>query len=154
MSATSPTVTIEPLRADDFAAWSPLWRGYLDFYQANVDDATTRLTFARLTGGAEPMGGFLARAAGGEAIGLVHWITHRSCWTAGDYCYLQDLFVVQNRRGAGAGRALIEAVAAKARASGCSRVHWLTHVSNVQAMRLYDDVAERSGFVQYRIMLS
>jgi GNAT superfamily N-acetyltransferase len=153
MIASRTAMTIAALKADDFAVWTPLWRGYLDFYRANVDEATTRLTFARLTGGAEPMGGFLARDADGAAVGLVHWISHRSCWTAGDYCYLQDLFVATGQRGSGVGRRLIEAVTEKARALGCSRVHWLTHETNVQAMQLYDQVAERSGFVQYRKIL-
>jgi GNAT superfamily N-acetyltransferase len=71
----------------------------------------------------------------------------------GDYCYLQDLFVAADRRGGGVGRLLIDAVAGKARALGCSRVHWLTQETNADAMRLYDKVAARSGFVQYRILL-
>jgi hypothetical protein len=29
-------------------------------------------------------------------------------------------------------------------------VHWLTHETNTDAMLLYDRIAERSGFVQYR----
>jgi GNAT superfamily N-acetyltransferase len=40
--------------------------------------------------------------------------------------YLQDLFVADSARGLGLGRALIEAVYEKAKADGCSRVHWLT----------------------------
>lgn len=154
MDAGPPSTVIATLTADDFAAWSPLWRGYLDFYRATVDAETTALTFARLTGGVEPMGGFLAADGEGAAIGLVHWIAHRSCWTIGDYCYLQDLYVAPARRGAGVGRRLIEAVVDKARALGCSRVHWLTHATNARAMHLYDQVAERSGFVQYRKMLT
>jgi GNAT superfamily N-acetyltransferase len=154
-SAATPTprVTIVPLFAADHAEWAPLWRGYLDFYRAAVDAKTSETTFARLTSSFEPMGGFLARDGDGAAIGLVHWIVHRSCWTIGDYCYLQDLFVASGRRGGGVGRLLIEAVAAKARTLGCSRVHWLTHETNRDAMQLYDKVAERSGFVQYRIRI-
>jgi GNAT superfamily N-acetyltransferase len=154
-SVATPTTpaTVVRLVAADRVEWAPLWRGYLDFYRAAVDARTTETTFARLTGGAEPMGGFLARDGDGAAIGLVHWIVHRSCWTVGDYCYLQDLFVAAGRRGGGVGRLLIDAVAAKAWALGCSRVHWLTHETNRDAMRLYDKVAERSGFIQYRIMI-
>ena len=107
------------------------------------------VTFARLTGGREPMGGFIAMDDD-EAVGIVHWITHRSCWTVGDYCYLQDLFVAPGRRGGGIGRKLIEAVYDKARGLGCSRVYWLTHETNSDAMRLYDGIADRPGFVQYR----
>ena len=45
-----------------------------------------------------------------QALGLVHSIYHRSTWATGDYCYLQDLFVADDARGSGSGRALIEHV--------------------------------------------
>ena len=35
----------------------------------------------------------------------------------------------------------------------CSRVHWLTHETNTDAMLLYDRIADRSGFIQYRKIL-
>jgi GNAT superfamily N-acetyltransferase len=88
-----------------------------------------------------------------QLIGMVHYIFHRSCWTEGDYVYLQDLFVDPSIRGKGVGRALIEHVVAKAQQSDASRVWWLTHESNQQAMLLYDRIAEKSGFVQYRKLL-
>jgi GNAT superfamily N-acetyltransferase len=60
------------------------------------------------------------------------------------------LFVAPARRGGGIGRKLIETVYDKARGLGCSRVYWLTHETNADAMRLYDVIADRPGFVQYR----
>jgi GNAT superfamily N-acetyltransferase len=48
------------------------------------------------------------------------------------------------------GRALIEAVYDRARSANCGRVYWQTHETNLQAMRLYETVAERSGFIVYR----
>ena len=89
----------------------------------------------------------------GRLIGIVHYIFHRSCWTAGPYVYLQDLFTSSDARGKGVGRALIEAVYAAAKAEGAARVHWLTHETNARAMVLYNDVADRSGFLQYRKVL-
>src|SRR5579859_5289617 len=109
---------IRPLVAVDRAGWAPLWQGYLEFYKAQVSAQVTDITYARLTGGQEPMGGIVAEDAG-RLIGITHWIQHRSCWTAGDYCYLQDLFVANDRRGGGIGRKLIEAVYDKARTLGC-----------------------------------
>ena len=141
------------LTSREFEDWLPLWQGYLTFYNAQVPAATTKLTFERLTGGAEPMGGFIARDAQASAIGIVHWIQHRSCWTPGDYCYLQDLFVAPGQRNGGTGRQLIAAVYAEATSRGCSRVYWLMHESNTDAMKLYDKMAERSGFLQYRKLL-
>ena len=109
----------------------------------------TSVTWTRLLDPLEPMGGALAWS-GDIASGLVHHIQHRSCWTTGDYCYLQDLFVAKGGRGQGVGRALIEHVYTVARTAGCSRVHWLTQESNATAMVLYDSLADRSGFLQYR----
>jgi GNAT superfamily N-acetyltransferase len=142
-------VEIRVIGPGDRAAWLPLWRGYQTFYRTDLPAEATEATWARLTDPAEPVGGALAWR-GGEAVGLVHHIRHRSCWTVGDYCYLQDLFVADGARGAGIGRGLIAHVYEVAKAAGCSRVHWLTHETNADAMLLYDRIAERSGFVQYR----
>jgi GNAT superfamily N-acetyltransferase len=142
-------VTIRPLQRDDHAAWLPLWRGYQAFYEADIPAGVTALTFERLLDPAEPMAGALAWD-GADAVGLVHRIRHRSCWTAGAYCYLQDLFVSPRARGGGVGSKLIEHVYEAARREGCSRVHWLTQESNATARLLYDSLAERSGFIQYR----
>jgi GNAT superfamily N-acetyltransferase len=66
-------------------------------------------------------------------------------------CYLQDLYVGEAARGSGIGRALIAAVVDAAREAGAARVYWNTHESNAVARRLYDVVAVRTGFIQYRI---
>ena len=89
----------------------------------------------------------------GKLEGIVHYLFHRSTWTDGNYCYLQDLFVAEGGRNHGLGRALIEAVYGQAREAGASRVYWLTHESNATARALYDRVADRPGFIQYRRIL-
>ena len=151
MTATHATtdVIIRPLRVDERADWEPLWKGYQAFYKVAISDHTTAVTWTRLHDPAEPMGA-LGAYVNGKLCGIVHYIFHRSCWTIGDYCYLQDLFVAEAARGQGLGRRLIAAVEEKARAAGASRVHWLTHETNADARILYDKLAERSGFIQYR----
>ncbi|AMG86820.1 GNAT family N-acetyltransferase [Bordetella parapertussis] len=144
---------IRPLSAADHEAWLPLWKGYQEFYKVQLADAATAQTWQRFLDPAEPMHAALAWRDG-KAIGMVHWIFHRSCWTTGDYCYLQDLFVAPDVRSSGAGRALIEHVYADARAQGAARVYWLTHETNTDAMHLYDHIADRSGFLQYRKVLA
>jgi len=141
---------IRELVKADFAAWAPLWQGYLTFYESEVPDETTKLSFDRLTAGTDQMGAFVAEGDDGGLIGMVHWLRHPSTWVPNDYCYLQDLFVAPHVRGGGVGRALIEAVYARAADLGCNRVYWLTQETNETAMKLYDRVAEKSGFLQYR----
>lgn len=143
---------IRPVSAADQAAWLPLWQSYQRFYKTEIAEATSAITWRRFLDPAEPMHAALAWD-GDRAVGLVHFIYHRSCWTPGDYCYLQDLYVQEGLRGGGIGRGLIEHVYAQARADGASRVHWLTHETNTDAMQLYDRIADRSGFLQYRKLL-
>jgi GNAT superfamily N-acetyltransferase len=147
--ANPPDLVIRPLNPDERAVWQPLWQGYLTFYESQVSPETTDMLWQRLHDPAEPMS-VLGAFSGGRLIGIVQYLFHRSCWTIGDYCYLQDLFVVPEARGLGAGRALIQAVEQAARAYGASRVHWLTKEDNHAARALYDKLADRSGFIQYR----
>jgi GNAT superfamily N-acetyltransferase len=148
-SASVSNIVIKPLSESDFAAWEAQWLGYLGFYQAEISPATRLVTWQRLLDPKEPMFGALA-TVDGKAAGVVHWIFHRSCWTVEHSCYLQDLYVAPEQRGSGLGRQLIEHVCAQAKAAGSTRVHWLTHETNSTAMQLYDRIAQRPGFVQYR----
>lgn len=140
---------IRDIRADDHRQWEALWAGYLAFYQNALPTEVTDTTWSRLLDPSEPM---FCLVAEGEAglLGIVHCVLHRGTWALGDFCYLEDLFVSPNARGQGVGRALVDAVYARADALGCERVYWLTHESNASARALYDRVARRTGFIQYR----
>ena len=145
-------IDIRPVGAGERAAWEPLWKGYQTFYKVALSAEVNDTTWARLHDAAEPMH-VLGAYVDGTLTGIVHYLFHRSTWTIGNYCYLQDLFVAEAGRGHGLGRALIEAVYAAAQAEGASRVYWLTHETNATARALYDKLADRPGFIQYRRML-
>jgi GNAT superfamily N-acetyltransferase len=142
-------ITIRPLAPEDRAQWEPLWQGYLSFYKTSIPADVTDTTFARFFDETEPMHAFVAEHDG-EIVGIVHYIFHRSTWTKGPYCYLQDLFTAEHARGSGVGRKLIQAVYERAKAASASRVYWLTQEGNATARALYDKLADRPGFVQYR----
>jgi GNAT superfamily N-acetyltransferase len=143
--------TVRALQHDDFDAWLPLWKGYLEFYETELEDEITRHTFERLIDTSTDMFGALSLNDDGEAIGMVNWLTHPGTWSRGQYVYLEDLFVSVNARGTGAGRALIEHVQAWAEAAGATKVYWLTADSNKTAQQLYDRVATKTGFIHYQI---
>ena len=147
------TLSIRPLAKSDYAQWLPLWDGYNSFYGRSgptaLDPAITAMTWSRFFDAYEPVHALVADD-GGALIGLVHYLYHRSTTSLAPTCYLQDLFTRAEARGKGVGRALIEAVYDAARNAGASRVYWQTHETNRTAMRLYDQVAEKSGFLVYR----
>lgn len=142
-------IEIRQVSADDHAAWLALWQAYLRFYNTELPEAVTNSTWQRFLDPSEPTHAALA-CADGKALGMVHYIYHRSNWSIENSCYLQDLLVAPETRGTGVGRQLIEHVYATAKADGCCKVHWLTHESNATAIQLYERIAERPGFIQFR----
>lgn len=142
---------IRDLRAADRTQWDGLWRSYLDFYESDLAPDVSALTFARFLDPNEPLFALVAEdETSGELLGFVHCVLHRGTWAKDDLCYLEDLFTLASARKRGVGRALIEAVYARADELGCDRVYWLTHESNAAGRSLYDKVAEYSGNIQYR----
>jgi GNAT superfamily N-acetyltransferase len=85
----------------------------------------------------------------GRAVGLVHHVTHRTCWKVEKVCYLQDLFTLPEVRGKGVGRALIEAVYRHADRAGTPAVYWLTQDFNATARQLYDRIGLLTPFIEY-----
>jgi GNAT superfamily N-acetyltransferase len=149
----SEAVEVRAIQRVDFPDWKQLWDGYNAFYGRVGDTALapdiTLMTWARFFDAYEPMHALVA-AVSGRIVGLAHFLYHRSTIQIPPTCYLADLFTADAVRGQGVGRSLISAVYAQAKRAGSPRVYWQTHETNALAMRLYDQVAERSGFVVYR----
>ena len=152
----SDPIRIRAVQQNDFAKWKPLWDGYNAFYgrkeKTALPDAVTDMTWSRFFDGYEPMHALVAEQSG-QLVGLAHFLFHRSTISIESICYLQDLFTIEAARGNGVGRALIEEVYRYAQDAGSSRVYWQTHETNATAIKLYDKVAEKSGFIVYRKFL-
>lgn len=140
---------IRPLTAADEAEWRRLWAAYLAFYETEKPEEIYQATWARLLSPDHPNQNGLLALKDGQPIGLVHYIFHPSNWTLTDVCYLQDLYAAPTVRGTGVGRALIEAVYAKADEKGSASVYWLTQEFNATARQLYDRVAKVTPFIRY-----
>jgi GNAT superfamily N-acetyltransferase len=145
------TVRIRALQPSDKAAWQSLFKGYIEFYKSSIADDVIEETWQRLLSGAEHVHrGLVAVDDKDVPIGLAHILFHRSTWSKTWYCYLEDLFVRPDIRAEGVGEALIKAVYAAADARQVTRVYWSTQEFNYRARGLYDKVATKSVFVQYR----
>ena len=143
-------LTIRPLEAGDETAWRRLWKAYLAFYETELPERIYALTWSRLLSGQpHEYAGFLA-VKDGKPVGLAHYLFHRSCWLETNACYLQDLYADPEVRGGGIGRALIEAVYARAQVEGSREVYWMTQEFNATARKLYDRIAEKTPFLVYQ----
>lgn len=136
----------------DAAAWHGLWDQYLRFYDVDLAPDVTAATWARLMDPASPVKARLALDEGGM-IGFAIHLHHPSTWAATEDCYLEDLFVTEDARGLGAGRALIDDLIALARARGWARLYWHTDEANTRARALYDQYVASDGHIRYRMRL-
>jgi len=152
----SANFIIRPVNINDYNQWLTLWNGYNTFYgrsgETALPEEITRTTWNRFFDPSEPIHALVADN-NGELIGLTHYIFHRTTIAIAPTCYLQDLFTTEAARGKGVGRALINAVYDQAKLAGSPRVYWQTHETNLHAMKLYDKVADKSGFLVYRMLL-
>ena len=105
---------LRELNENDFDRWKRLWSAYLAFYDTTLDDIIYKTTFGRLVASDNTAQNATVACQHNEMVGLVHYIFHPDNWNIEDDCYLQDLFVIENARGLGVGRSLIEAVYAEA----------------------------------------
>ena len=156
VSPANDEFKVRTIATEDFREWKPLWDGYNAFYgragETALPPEVTQMTWSRFFDAYEPMHAMVAERSR-KLIGLVHFLFHRSTNQIAPVCYLQDLFTVEDARGKGVGRALIDAVYRHAANAGSPRVYWQTHETNGTARQLYDKVAERSGFIVYRKQL-
>jgi len=86
-----------------------------------------------------------ASAAGQRAAGVCQLRYRYGLWHDAVDCWLEDLFVSDDARGAGLGRALVDAAAERARARGCARVELDVSDGNPPALALYESAGFATG---------
>lgn len=139
---------IRKLQRNDKEQWLGLWRGYQEFYNADLSSDEDAL-FERLLA-PEADGPFgLVAIEDGAMLGITHYLFHKTSWGPEPRCYLNDLFTSATARGKGVATSLIEAVDSDARSHGCSQTWWLTQDFNKTARSLYDKLAQKTPFIKY-----
>ena len=145
------SVRVRRLEARDKPVWLSLFKGYIEFYKATVPEDVIEMTWQRLMAGAADF--HVALVAVDDADSPSAWRTCCSTARPGRRPRTATWRICSSiRRSApkGAGRALIEAAYREADARGCTRTYWATQEFNYRARALYDQVATKSPFVQYR----
>ncbi len=145
-------VEIRPVTTETLSQVEPLIEAYQRFYEVeDIDLERNREFFSRFVG-SDRDGWLLAAWRSGEAIGFGCYYRFLSSTSAVETVLMNDLYVVNEARGAGVGRALIEAGAGLAREAGAAWLEWNTAPDNNTAQALYDGTgAEKSTWINYEL---
>jgi len=130
------------------ADWEALYRGYATFYRVPMTDRILSSVWAWLNDPDHEVEGFVA-VADNRPVGLVHYRAFARPLAGETGLYMDDLFVHPDARGAGHGRALIEAVAGQARMRNVKLIRWITADDNHRARALYDTLATATRWFTY-----
>ena len=150
INPATPGLTIRPAVPADAETILQLVRGLADYERLPPPDSAAQGRLIRDMFSTPPrIQAFLGEYQG-IAAGYAFVFETYSSFLAFPTLYLEDLFVDPARRAKGAGRALIAATYVEADKRGCTRTYWSTQESNYRARGLYDQVATKSPFVQYR----
>jgi len=146
-------LSIAEIRPADHEQWKALFTAYRAGYDTTAaeDERVLATTWSWLTDDADPTRALVA-ADGPTLVGFAHVRTYGRPSDARTVVQLEDLFTAPEHRGRGVARALVGAVARIAAEEGHAVVRWTASQSNVGALRLYDELAERSTRITYDLV--
>lgn len=153
MSPGKVQPAVRPVGQSDRPHWEQLYAGYAAFYRVEQTPLMRARVWSWLMDPGHEVDGLVAEDGARRLIGLAHYRPFARPLAASTGGFLDDLFVLPEARGSGAGRALVQAVAEVGRRRDWSVIRWITAEDNAPARRLYDDVALQTGWVTYEIRL-
>jgi ribosomal protein S18 acetylase RimI-like enzyme len=146
------TADVRRVEDNEFFTWLDLYAGYGEFYETPVTDEKALLVWSWITDPEHSLEAYFAVDAEGTPIGLAHVREFARPLDGSTGLYLDDLFVLPDARGEGAGTALLEKLRNLAQERGLSVVRWITAKDNQTARRLYDRMAEKTKWVTYDLV--
>ena len=154
-SSAAARFTIRRGRPRDAATIVRLIQGLAEYERlAHQVEATTG-RIRRHGFGRRPYFETLICRRGGRAVGFALYFFTYSTFLGRPSLYLEDLFVLPEERGNGAGRALLRALAKIAVRRGCGRMEWTVLDWNKPAITFYNRLRARplKEWILYRMKL-
>jgi GNAT superfamily N-acetyltransferase len=133
----SDAVRIEPATAADVPVILDMIRALAEYERMSDEVVATEESLHESLFGAQPRAEAVLAYDGTGAVGFALWFHNYSTFLGRAGLYLEDLFVLPERRGRGIGRALFAYLARVAVERGCGRMEWSVLDWNDPAIRFY-----------------
>lgn len=136
-------LTIRRATRRDVPTILTLIRGLAEYERLLPEMQATAARIRRHGFGRRPCFETLICRRGGRPVGFALYFFTYSTFVGRPSLYLEDLFVLPEERGNGAGRALLRALAKVAVRKGCGRMEWTVLDWNRPAIRFYERLGAR-----------
>jgi GNAT superfamily N-acetyltransferase len=138
---------------DDAAAITGLIYDLAEYEKARHECTVTVEQITTALFGENPSAFCHVAEEAGDVIGLALWFRNFSTWDGVHGIYLEDLFVLPERRGAGHGKALLAALAKECADNGYSRLSWSVLNWNAPSIAFYEslDAIAQDEWTTYRL---
>jgi GNAT superfamily N-acetyltransferase len=143
---------VRPARREDVAGVWALLRGLASYERLEHEVTGSPERLAQDLFGERPRVECLVAEAEGALIGYALFYPTYSSFQTAPMLWLEDLYVVPERRGRGDGRALLGELSRLALARGCRRVGWIVLDWNASSIRFYEGLGVRragADWLQY-----
>ena len=141
---------IREIQLKDKDQWKKLYRGYADFYKAEINDKILQTVWGWLNDNKHELQGIVYEVDN-KIVALAHFRRMPRPLKGQDICFLDDLFVDPQHRGQKIGEKLINRIREISKSRGWSLVRWITRDDNLRAKSLYDRVSEKTNWDVYEL---
>ena len=141
---------IREIQLKDKDQWKKLYRGYADFYKAEINDKILQTVWGWLNDNKHELQG-IAYEVNNKIVALAHFRRMPRPLKGQDICFLDDLFVDSQHRGQKIGEKLINRIREISKSRGWSLVRWITRDDNLRAKSLYDRISEKTNWDVYEL---
>ena len=141
---------IRPIKIEDKKDWEKLYKGYADFYKVEMNDEILTTVWKWLFDQNHEVSG-LVYEENSKVIALAHYRKMPSPLRGKYIGFLDDLFVDPEFRGQQIAQKLISHLKSLSKDNNWDGIRWITHSSNEIAKKLYDKIANNTGFELYEL---
>lgn len=147
------TITIRPAQLPDSELILRFIRELAEYEKAAHEVEATTTSIEQSLFGPQSVTHAAICEVDGEPVGFAVWFYTYSTWLARNGLYLEDLYVTPQKRGSGAGKALLKYLAKLAVEKGCGRFEWSVLDWNEPAIRVYRSIGAepQDEWIRYRL---
>jgi ribosomal protein S18 acetylase RimI-like enzyme len=141
---------IRKLDKKDKENWAKLYSGYAEFYKVPMNTGILDTLWGWIHDETHDVKG-ICFVLDSKIVGIAHYRTMPRPIKGQYIGFLDDLFVEPEFRGRKIAQKLINHLKSLSKVNNWEGIRWITHSSNENAKKLYDKIANKTGFELYEL---